>query len=191
MARIFAYILAVAILGYGLSILAPQEQAIAQDSPSSEALTPTAQPSMLHIPIPGVAAWDLRDSFNDPRGAGRIHAAMDFMAPTGTPVFAVDAGSVVKLFNSKPGGLTLYQFNPSGELAYYYAHLDRYAAGLKEGDTVARGELIGYVGATGNADPSAPHLHFAIFQLGPQKQWWEGTPLNPYPRFQPPAPLQH
>jgi murein DD-endopeptidase MepM/ murein hydrolase activator NlpD len=96
-------------------------------------------------------------------------------------VLAAADGKVVKLFNSKPGGLTLYEFDPSGTYAYYYAHLDRYADGVKEGNEVKRGDLIGYVGTTGNASPDAPHLHFAVVELTPEKQWWRGRPLNPYP----------
>jgi murein DD-endopeptidase MepM/ murein hydrolase activator NlpD len=105
------------------------------------------------------------------------------MAPVNTPVVAVDDGKVVKLFNSVPGGLTVYQYDASGTFAYYYAHLDSYAADLEEGQELKRGDLIGYVGATGNADTLAPHLHFAIFLLGPEKQWWKGTAINPYPLF--------
>jgi murein DD-endopeptidase MepM/ murein hydrolase activator NlpD len=103
------------------------------------------------------------------------------MAPRGTKVFAVDDGKLVKLFKSVPGGLTVYQFDPSGQLAYYYAHLDRYADGLKEGMQLRRGDLVGYVGSTGNASPDGPHLHFAVFRLGPERQWWKGDPVNPYP----------
>ena len=87
----------------------------------------------------------------------------------------------MKLFNSKPGGLTVYQFDPSENLAYYYAHLDSCAPGLAEGRALKRGELAGYVGSTGNAGPAAPHPHFAIFVLGPEKRWWQGTAINPYP----------
>ena len=90
-------------------------------------------------------------------------------------------GPVEKLFTSDRGGLTLYQFDPSGQFAYYYAHLQRYADGLAEQQTVRRGQVIGYVGATGNANPDAPHLHFAVFVLGPERRWWEGTAVNPYP----------
>ena len=93
----------------------------------------------------------------------------------------MDTGIIAKLFTSKPGGLTVYQFDPSQTYAYYYAHLDRYAEGLKEGMLVKKGDLIGYVGTTGNARPNTPHLHFAIFELGPEKHWWEGKPINPYP----------
>lgn len=134
----------------------------------------------LMIPVPGVAPSQLYDSFDHNRGGGR-HEAIDIHAPRGTPVIAVDDGKVVKLFNSKPGGLTVYQFDPEQKVAYYYAHLDRYAAGLAEGMELKRGDLIGYVGSTGNANPAAPHLHFAIFVLGPEKRWWQGTAINPYP----------
>jgi murein DD-endopeptidase MepM/ murein hydrolase activator NlpD len=102
------------------------------------------------------------------------------MAPPGTPVVAVDDGRIAKLFLSKPGGITLYQFDPSGEYAYYYAHLDSYADGIAEGGKLRKGDVIGYVGSSGNASPDAPHLHFAIFKLGIEKQWWRGTPVNPF-----------
>ena len=115
------------------------------------------------------------------RGTGRLHDAIDIMATRGTPVLAVADGRVAKLFDSKPGGLTVYQFDREEKLAYYYAHLDRYAAGLTEGRVLKRGEVLGYVGSTGNASPSAPHLHFAVFVLGPEKKWWQGTAVNPYP----------
>jgi murein DD-endopeptidase MepM/ murein hydrolase activator NlpD len=96
-------------------------------------------------------------------------------------VLAVDDGRVVKLFNSARGGLTVYQFDPTETFCYYYAHLDRYAPGLDEGDSVRRGSLLGFVGTTGNAPKDTPHLHFTIFKLGPDKRWWEGTPINPFP----------
>ncbi|MCB1602577.1 MAG: M23 family metallopeptidase, partial [Xanthomonadales bacterium] len=94
---------------------------------------------------------------------------------------AVAAGRVEKLFDSKRGGLTVYQFDVDDKLAYYYAHLDHYADGLSEGQQLARGDVIGYVGSSGNANTLAPHLHFAVFLLGPEKHWWQGTPINPYP----------
>lgn len=135
----------------------------------------------LTIPVQGVNTAQLRDTFSEARSEGRVHEALDIMAPRGTPVLAVADGTVEKLFTSVPGGLTIYQFEPSGRYAYYYAHLDRYADGLQEKQEIRRGEVIGYVGSTGNADPSAPHLHFAIFELGPERQWWKGTAINPYP----------
>ncbi len=137
--------------------------------------------STLLIPVSGVISSQLTDTFKDARGAGRVHDAIDIMAPKGTPVFAVADGSIVKLFNSKQGGLTLYQFDTAKLHAYYYAHLDSYATGIIEGKSVHRGDLIGTVGSTGNASPEAPHLHFAIFVLGPEKKWWQGTAINPFP----------
>jgi murein DD-endopeptidase MepM/ murein hydrolase activator NlpD len=144
----------------------------------SQAAPPSAP---LMIPVANVAAAQLHDTYSESRGAGRPHEAIDILAPRGTKVFAVNDGKVVKLFNSVPGGTTLYQFDPTETYAYYYAHLDSYAPGIAEGRQLKRGELIGYVGSTGNASPAAPHLHFAVFELGPQKRWWEGKALNPYP----------
>ena len=149
------------------------------ESPTSSA--EPAQPPSLLLPVEGVAARDLRDTFNERRGGDtRGHEAIDIAAKTGTPVLAADDGRIAKLFVSKPGGITIYQFDPGGRLAYYYAHLDRYAPGLVEGQVVHRGDVIGYVGATGNASAEAPHLHFAVFRLGPEKRWWKGEPLNPF-----------
>ena len=136
---------------------------------------------LLSIPVASVAASQLHDTYTDARGEKRRHDAIDIPAPLGTPVLAVDDGTIIKLFDSKPGGLTIYHFDPAGEFAYYYAHLDRYAVGLAEGHAVRRGDVIGFVGFSGNADPLAPHLHFAIFRLGPEKSWWKGTAINPYP----------
>lgn len=134
------------------------------------------------LPIAGLKEADVHDTFNQSRGNGeRRHEATDILAPRGTPVVAVDTGLIQKLFTSKPGGLTVYQYDSLEKYCYYYAHLDRYAEGLKEGMLVKRGDRIGYVGVTGNSDPNVPHLHFAILQLGPEKKWWEGTtPINPY-----------
>lgn len=138
----------------------------------------------LQLPVEGIAEKDLVDSFDDRRGGGGYaHEAIDILAPRGTAVVAVDSGPVVKLFLSKPGGLTVYQFDPSRSLAYYYAHLDRYAEGLTEGKILQRGDPIGYVGSSGNANPEAPHLHFAVFELGPEQQWWKGRAINPLPLF--------
>ncbi|MBC7803356.1 MAG: peptidoglycan DD-metalloendopeptidase family protein [Candidatus Parcubacteria bacterium] len=135
----------------------------------------------LILPVLGVATRQLSDTFNEVRGGTRRHEALDILAPRGTPVIAADDGKIVKLFKSVPGGLTIYQFDPEEKLVYYYAHLDGYAAGVVEGKLLKRGELIGYVGTTGNANPATPHLHFAIFELGPEKRWWKGTAINPYP----------
>lgn len=143
--------------------------------------TASAPAANLLLPVRGIQPSELIDTFNQTRGGTRIHEALDIMAPRGREVVAVDDGKVAKLFNSKQGGLTVYQFDPSERFAYYYAHLDRYAQGVTEGKRLKRGELVGYVGSTGNANPDAPHLHFAILELGPEKRWWEGKPINPYP----------
>jgi len=134
----------------------------------------------LQMPVQGVAPSQLVDSFHQTRDGTRQHEAIDILAPRGTPVLAVEDGTIARLFLSKAGGNTIYQFDPSQEYCYYYAHLDRYAEGLKEGDHVSKGQTIGYVGTTGNAPKDTPHLHFAIFRLTPAKHWWEGTPLDPY-----------
>jgi peptidoglycan LD-endopeptidase LytH len=132
----------------------------------------------LSIPVLGITADKLTPQFYDARGE-RGHEALDIVAPMGEPVVAVEDGTIAKLFTSVPGGLTIYQFDPMQTYSYYYAHLDRYADGLKEGDSVKRGQVIGTVGMTGNA--GSPHLHFAILLLGPEKKWWKGEALDPYP----------
>jgi murein DD-endopeptidase MepM/ murein hydrolase activator NlpD len=134
----------------------------------------------LLLPVQGIRPQELRDSFAEGR-AGHIHEAIDILAPRNTPVLAVEAGRLVKLFVSRQGGNTLYQFDPSETYAYYYAHLERYAPGVREGDLLRRGQVIGYVGTSGNAPPDTPHLHFAIFRLTGEKQWWHGTAIDPFP----------
>ena len=134
----------------------------------------------LIIPVQGITALQLKDTFTQARAGGVPHDAIDIMTPRGTPVLAVDDGRIAKLFSSKTGGITLYQFDHDSRYAYYYAHLDRYVAGMAEGALVSKGQVIGYAGSTGNASPDGPHLHFAIFKLGPERQWWQGVPLNPY-----------
>jgi murein DD-endopeptidase MepM/ murein hydrolase activator NlpD len=141
----------------------------------------------LLVPVNGMKASSLHSTFGDPRGPERAHEALDILAPRGTPVVAATDGKIVKLFTSVRGGLTVYQFDPDERFCYYYAHLDSYAPGLEEGDSVTRGETIGFVGTTGNAPPGTPHLHFAINRLGEDKKWWEGEPIDPYLAFADPA----
>lgn len=137
--------------------------------------------SLGHIgsPLEGLKLSDLHDTFSDVHN-GHAHEAIDIMAPRGTPVHAVVPGTIRKLFLSKAGGITIYEFDEAGQYCYYYAHLDRYADGLQDGVRVARGDIIGYVGSTGDADPRAPHLHFAVFELGPEREWWKGKAIDPY-----------
>jgi murein DD-endopeptidase MepM/ murein hydrolase activator NlpD len=131
-------------------------------------------------PIHGLTLAELRDTFQEFH-SGHLHEAIDILAPRGTPVRAVVSGTVRKLFFSKPGGNTIYQFDELEVYCYYYAHLDGYVEGLREGMRVERGEVMGFVGSTGNADPRTPHLHFAIFELGPERSWWRGRAVDPYP----------
>ena len=140
----------------------------------------TASTLEMTPPIRGLALTNLRDTFEEVH-SGRRHEAIDILEPRGTPVRAVVSGSIRKLFISKPGGNTIYQFDEIGVYCYYYAHLDGYAEGLHEGMPVKSGEVIGFVGSTGNADAHAPHLHFGIFELGPEKLWWQGKAVDPYP----------
>ncbi len=145
------------------------------------ASNPSPTPPALLIPVDGVPANQLHDTFDDARAAGRSHDAIDIPAPKGTRVLAVADGKVVKLFTSVRGGLTVYEFDPTETFAYYYAHLDSYAPGVAEGVQLRRGDLVGYVGSSGDASPAAAHLHFAVMLLGPEKRWWQGTAINPYP----------
>lgn len=142
---------------------------------------PKDRPSNLVVPVAGIERSDLRDSYHDARSGGRTHFALDIMAPRRTPVLAATDGVIRRLFKSRQGGITIYQFGPDETFCYYYAHLDSYADGLAEGDAVRRGQVIGYVGSSGNAAEDAPHLHFSISRLGPEKRWWKGDPINPYP----------
>ena len=137
------------------------------------------QARRLSIPLSGVEAATLTDTFGDGRTKG-AHEALDIPSPMRTPVLAVEDGVVAKLFTSQRGGLTVYQFDPASRYAYYYAHLDSYAPGLAEGQSLQRCQLVGYVGVTGNSPAGAPHLHLAIFKLEPQPRWWRGAPVNPY-----------
>jgi murein DD-endopeptidase MepM/ murein hydrolase activator NlpD len=165
----------------------PVGQAPAPASPApaaqGEAPAQVALPAgALLVPVAGVAPTALADTFTQARGSGRVHDAIDIMAPRGTPVLAAADGTVEKLhFSEGGGGITAYVRSPDRRWMYYYAHLDRYAPGLAEGQQLRRGAPVGFVGSTGNANPDGPHLHFAINAMAPDQSWWEGTPVNPYP----------
>jgi murein DD-endopeptidase MepM/ murein hydrolase activator NlpD len=139
-------------------------------------------PSGLAIPVVGVKANQLTDTFDQARANGRRHDAIDIMAAEGTPVIAAADGTIEKLFFSNGGGgITVYERSPDQKWMYYYAHLSAYAPGLAEGQQVKRGQVIARVGHTGDASAAGPHLHFAINTMAPGQRWWQGTPINPYP----------
>ena len=150
--------------------------------PGSRVASPPVSNEPLIIPVQGVTIDHLKSGFDESRGGGfRVHHALDILAPRGTPVLAAVAGTIRKLFVSAAGGITIYEFDQAQEKCYYYAHLDRYTNLLHEGQVVAQGDVIGYVGTTGNAPANTPHLHFAIMILPPTKEWWKGEPIDPYP----------
>jgi peptidoglycan LD-endopeptidase LytH len=138
-------------------------------------------PAGLAVPVVGIRADQLTDTFDDARSQGRRHDAIDIMAPEGAPVIAAADGTIEKLFNSVRGGTTIYERSPDQKWVYYYAHLSAYAPGLHEGQQVKRGQVIGRVGHTGDASAAGPHLHFAINTMGSGERWWQGSAINPYP----------
>jgi murein DD-endopeptidase MepM/ murein hydrolase activator NlpD len=135
----------------------------------------------LIIPVAGVRPDQLLDTFDDARSEGRVHDAIDIPAPAGTPVLAASDGQILKLFQSERGGTTIYQLSSDKKLVFYYAHLQQYAANITQGMTVRQGDVIAYVGDTGNAGPGNYHLHFSIAIVSDPKRYWEGTNINPYP----------
>lgn len=137
--------------------------------------------SGLIIPVEGIPASQLVDTYGAARGGGRSHGALDIMAPRGSRVVAAADGIVEKLHRSSAGGITAYVRSTDGTWIYYYAHLDSYAPGLAAGTLLRRGDLVGRVGSTGNANPAWPHLHFAMYRMSPGARWYQGRPVNPYP----------
>ena len=178
------------IRGFGPTKL---DSALQTDSVHSLAVidsTPRAQPTdadlavlqrELAVPVSGVVRASLRDTYNEMRGGTRTHEALDIPAPRGTPVLSAAPGRVLKLFNSKPGGLMVYAADSTERFILMYGHLDAYQPGLAEGQPLRQGQQIGIVGTTGNAPPTVPHLHFAVARSANVKEWWKGSPVNPYP----------
>jgi murein DD-endopeptidase MepM/ murein hydrolase activator NlpD len=163
-------------------VVPPEPPLPATAPPSSPAPNLWLGPTGVAIPVAGVKPGELLDTFTQARAGGRVHDAIDIMAPAGTPVIAAAPGIVEKLFFSNGGGgITAYVRSPDGRWSYYYAHLQEYAPSLKEGALIKRGDPIGKVGSTGDANPAAPHLHFAINRMEAGDRWWQGTPINPYP----------
>ena len=164
------------------SVTPPAARTAAADAATVEATIVSAEELRgrhLEFPVEGFDSKKMTDTFDDAR-SGHVHEASDILAPRNTAVRAVEAGTIARLLTNPSGGITIYQLDPSERFVYYYAHLERYADGLKEGQKVDRGQVIGYVGTTGNAPKTTPHLHFAIFRVVDQRQWWSGAPINPY-----------
>jgi len=143
--------------------------------------------AVLDVPVQGMPRTALRDNYSEAR-AGHTHEALDIMAPLGTPVLSATDGKVTKLHESKAGGHMVYAADATDRFILMYAHLDRYADGVTAGMPLRKGQLIGYVGQSGNA--ATPHLHFAIARGKPSVKWWKGTPVNPYPLLAPDAPAR-
>jgi murein DD-endopeptidase MepM/ murein hydrolase activator NlpD len=195
--KILTIIVATAIVSCVLTsafwLVAFNRGSIAADSAAGPAQSPPPRPparqgevvlgpSGLAIPVAGVKAKDLLDTFTQSRSGGRVHDAIDIMAPHGTQVYAAAPGTVEKLFFSQGGGgISAYVRSPDQRWTYYYAHLQDYAPGLREGAQVSRGDAIGRVGSTGNANPAGPHLHFAINRMETGEKWYQGAAINPYP----------
>lgn len=137
----------------------------------------------LLIPVANAKLARIPDSFEDARDGQRRHRAVDIMAPRGTAVLAADAGRVLKLRKGGAGGITIYTVDPKSRFIYYYAHLDRYRDGISEGESIEKGDTIGFVGTSGNAPPDTPHLHFQVTRMPPDGKWWAGIPVNPRPLF--------
>lgn len=138
----------------------------------------------MQFPIDGVSPDTIKGSFYQKRGC-ELHEAADVVVPRNTPVRAINDGIVAKLYNSKAGGITLYEYDPSKRYVFYYAHLERYADGIKDGDIIKRGQIIAYVGDSGDAKAAGPHLHFSIAKLANSNQWWsgKGNYIDPYEVF--------
>lgn len=159
----------------------PSPVAVPTATPTSPASVFATLPYQLILPVAGVRPDQLRDTFTDTRSEGRAHDAIDIIAPRGAEVKAALDGTIVRLFESQKGGITLYQLSPDQKFVFYYAHLDHYADGIKDGKPVKQGEVIAYVGDTGNAVPGNYHLHFAIWRISDPKKFWNGENLNPFP----------
>jgi murein DD-endopeptidase MepM/ murein hydrolase activator NlpD len=137
----------------------------------------------LLVPVAGIAVSQLHDTFDEGRDDGRVHRALDILAARGTPVLAADDGRVLRVRPNALGGNTVYATDPEGRVVYYYAHLDAYQPGLTEGQTIARGDVLGIVGTTGNAPKDTPHLHFQVMRMPSDGKYWDGEAINPYPLF--------
>jgi peptidoglycan LD-endopeptidase LytH len=178
MSRKIVALLMTGILATPLMAVAQTSVKAAGDSLSFPMIDELKSKDLL-LPVPGVEPKTLKDTFRQKRGTQRVHHALDIVAPRNTPILSTDSGTIIKLFTSKAGGLTVYTADSDRRFIYYYAHLERYHTGLHEGMKLARGDTIGYVGTSGNAPANYPHLHFAILRSYNVAKWSRGTPVNP------------
>lgn len=116
----------------------------------------------LAMPLENISTRQIADTWQASRGADRKHEGQDIFAPRGTPVLSATSGYVYRIGENSLGGQTVSVIGAGGRI-YYYAHLDSYARGLKVGDRVSTRTVLGYVGTTGNAQGTPPHLHFGVY----------------------------
>ena len=141
------------------------------------AKVPAEPDETLLVPVDGVRVADIVDTFGAPRGSGRTHAGIDIFAPRGTPVRSATGGFVWAVEGVSPLGGNAVTVVGAGGRRYYYSHLDRFADNLREGQPVTPDTVLGYVGTSGNAEATPPHLHFE-FADGFSCDW---NVVNPYP----------
>ena len=171
------------LLGIAVYLLATDRALVVRFTSADERAGVGPSPRLV-VPVAKVRAAELRDTWGADRSGGRAHKGVDIFAPRGTAVLAAATGIVVGRGSGGAGGTSLYVRDVDGRTVYYYAHLDRYRPGLKEGDLVRQGDVIAYVGQTGNA--SRPHLHFGVHVVTDPNAYHRGRDLNPYPLLRPP-----
>jgi len=154
--------------------------------PTVSAAIATLRERNLVLPVAGVRPTELVDSFDEPRDGGRKHNAIDILAPRGTPILSADDGRILRMSTSELGGISMYTADAAGRFVYYYAHMERYAAGRSVGERITKGDTLGFVGTTGDAPKNVPHLHFQIMLWPDDGKYWIGEPINPYPILKPP-----
>jgi murein DD-endopeptidase MepM/ murein hydrolase activator NlpD len=167
------------LLGLAVYLAASESALVVSFAPRASLARAETKPRLM-VPVAGVRREELKDSYGAARSGGRAHKGVDIFAPKGTAVLAATAGVIVKRDSSGLGGISIYQRDLDGRTIYYYAHLNGYRAGLKEGDLVRAGDVIGYVGTTGNAPRGGPHLHFSAYAVKDPNRWWRGRDVNPY-----------
>jgi len=171
------------VLYYPTPETAPTSPASAVAEPSlvvASASDEYLRTRQIALPVAGADMSKVDDSFSEPRDGGRVHRAIDILAPRGTPILSADDGKVLRMTTSSLGGISMYTVDPEGRLVYYYAHMDRYNDAMSPGRAIAKGDTLGYVGTTGNAPKDTPHLHFQVMRWPADGKYWNGDPIDPY-----------